>query len=86
MSQTVQAVFEDGVFRPLEQVSLRPNQRVVLHVDESADSPAHDEDRSFLEYCRSEGDPTISLETVRQALSKIPGTLTQACIDERDED
>jgi predicted DNA-binding antitoxin AbrB/MazE fold protein len=82
MSQIVQAVFENGVLRPLGELSLRPNQQVVLHIEE----PTEDvEDREFLEYCRAEGDAHVSLQRVRQILSKIPGTMTQACIEERDE-
>jgi predicted DNA-binding antitoxin AbrB/MazE fold protein len=83
MSQIVQAVFENGVLRPLGELSLRPNQHVVLHIDEATEDV---EDREFLEYCRAEGDAQVSLEHVRQILSKIPGTMTQACIEERDED
>ena len=86
MSQRVQAIFENGVLRPVGKVFLRPNQRVLLHIEETLESPEDGEDLDFLEYCRAEGDPSISLDSVRQALAKIPGTMTQACIDERDED
>jgi len=44
------------------------------------------EDKGFLEYCRKEGDPSITLEEVRQALAVIPGSMTAACSAERDED
>jgi hypothetical protein len=44
------------------------------------------EDKSFESYCRAEGDPNITLEEVRQALAVIPGSLTEACSAERDED
>jgi predicted DNA-binding antitoxin AbrB/MazE fold protein len=86
MSQTVPAVFENGVLRPLGEVSLRPNQRVLLHIEDAPGPAAELEDPEFLAYCHLEGDPTVTLDAVRQALAKIPGTLTQACTEERDED
>lgn len=42
-------------------------------------------DRQFLDYCRAEGDATVTLEAVRQALASIPGTMTEACAEERAE-
>jgi hypothetical protein len=51
-----------------------------------ADS-AHDlDDKAFVKYCRAEGDPNITLEEARQVLAVIPGSLTDACSAERDED
>ena len=44
------------------------------------------EDKGFLEYCRTEGDPNITLQEVREALAVIPGSMTAACSAERDED
>jgi len=38
MHQTVEAIYEDGVLRPLEKLSLRPKQRVFLQIDESPDA------------------------------------------------
>jgi len=31
MQQTVEAIYENGVLRPLEQLSLRPKQRVFFY-------------------------------------------------------
>jgi predicted DNA-binding antitoxin AbrB/MazE fold protein len=86
MHQTVEAIYEDGVLRPLAKLSLRPKQRVRLQIDESPDSAEELEDEAFVSYCRAEGDPNITLEEVRQALAVIPGSLTAACSAERDED
>ncbi|HEV3003952.1 MAG TPA: antitoxin family protein [Pirellulales bacterium] len=86
MHQTVEAIYEDGVFRPLEALSLRPRQRVLLQINEAPDAAEDLEDKAFMSYCRAQGDPNISLEEVRQALAVIPGTLTEACSAERDED
>ncbi|HEX5443385.1 MAG TPA: antitoxin family protein [Pirellulales bacterium] len=85
MYRTVEAIYDDGVLRPLEKLSLRPKQRVLLRIDETPGDSVDLEDKAFLIYCRSEGDPNVTLEEVRQALSRIPGSLTEACSAERDE-
>jgi predicted DNA-binding antitoxin AbrB/MazE fold protein len=86
MSEVFEAIYEDGVLRPLEKLSLRPKQRVFLRIDESLNAVAELEDKAFAEYCRAQGDPNVTLEEVRQALAMIPGSLTEACSAERDED
>lgn len=85
MHRTVEAIYDDGVLRPLEELTLRPKQRVLLQIDEAPDGAADMEDKAFMSYCISEGDPNITLEEVRQALAVIPGSLTEACSAERDE-
>lgn len=91
MHQTVEAIYEDGVLRPLETLSLRPRQRVLLRIEErpnaatDLENKADLEDTAFATYCRSEGGPSITLEQVRHALAAIPGSLTEACSAERDE-
>ena len=86
MHHPIEAIYEDGVLRPLEKLSLRQKQRVVLRIDEGPAAAEKLEDAEFLEYCRAEGDPNITLEEVRQALAVIPGSMTEACSAERDED
>jgi predicted DNA-binding antitoxin AbrB/MazE fold protein len=86
MHREIEAIYEDGVLRPLEKLSLRPKQRVFLRIDEAPGAAADLEDKSFESYCRAEGDPNITLEEVRQALAAIPGSLSEACSAERDED
>jgi Arc/MetJ-type ribon-helix-helix transcriptional regulator len=39
-------------------------------------------DQEFLEYCAREGDDNITLEEVFQVTSKIPGSMSQAIIEE----
>ena len=48
---------------------------------------AYDEilDTEYLAECVKEADPSITLESVHKALSKIPGSMTQDLIAERDE-
>jgi predicted DNA-binding antitoxin AbrB/MazE fold protein len=82
MSRTIPAIYEQGVFRPLEPVSYREHERVVLNVDQAEDNLL---DHEFLSYCETQADESVSLETVRQILAKIPGSLTDDIRAERDE-
>lgn len=42
-------------------------------------------DTKYVAYARQEGDPTISLESVRAALAKIEGNMSDAIIEERED-
>lgn len=42
-------------------------------------------DLDYMAACGAEADPTVTLASVRQALSKIPGSMTADFIAERDE-
>jgi predicted DNA-binding antitoxin AbrB/MazE fold protein len=75
MTITVPAVYENGVFRPLEPVRCSEHERVILTVESTATAEDHLIDREFLAYCESQADESVSLESVRQALAKIPGSL-----------
>jgi len=86
MSRTVQAVYENGAFRPLEPVSCQEQERVVLTVENAAAVEENILDQEFLAYCETQADDSVSLEAVRQALAKIPGSLTDDVRAERDED
>jgi len=78
----LKAVYENGVLRPLEPVSLHERQEVILIISERGEDVL---DAEFLESCRAEADPSVSLQVVRDALAKIPGTLTDDIRAERDE-
>src|SRR5260370_4271934 len=84
-TQTLLAVYENGAFRPLVPVSCREQERVLLTVESIV--PAEDNllDHEFLAYCETQADDSVSLEAVRQALAKIPGSLTDDIRSERDE-
>src|SRR5436190_16344285 len=86
MTRTVQAVYEKGLLRPLEPLNLQENERVTITVTNST-RPIDDEliDQEFHAYCETQADDTASLETVRQALAKIPGSLSDDIRAERDE-
>jgi predicted DNA-binding antitoxin AbrB/MazE fold protein len=84
MAQRLQAVYESGVLRPVEPLRLEENQLVsVILLD---DMPAEDT-LNFVDPARFEAlaDRSVTLEAVRAALSKIPGSLDADFRAERDE-
>jgi predicted DNA-binding antitoxin AbrB/MazE fold protein len=85
MTRTVQAVYENGAFRPLEPVPCREQERVVLTVEKAGSSEENVIDQEFVSYCQAQADDSVSLEEVRQALAKIPGALADDIRAERDE-
>jgi hypothetical protein len=70
----------------LEPVTCREQERVVLTVEDAATAADSLIDHEFLAYCETQADDSVSLEEVRQALAKIPGSLTDDIRAERDED
>ena len=81
---TIQAVYEKGVLRPLEPLNLSEQQLVTLAIaDESPSEPWIDAD--YLAACIREGDDVVTLDEVRAARAKIPGTMTEDFIAEREE-
>jgi predicted DNA-binding antitoxin AbrB/MazE fold protein len=83
MEKTVQAVYEGGVLRPLEPVSLRERQEVTVTISDEGDIPRdHPLLASPDEWAAAAGDE-ISLDEVRRALSPIRGSLSETIIDER---
>ena len=42
-------------------------------------------DLEYMNACLAEADPTVTLDAVREALSKIPGSMTPDFVAERDE-
>ncbi|MDA2923344.1 antitoxin family protein [Acidobacteria bacterium AH-259-L09] len=83
MSKSVEAVYENGVLRPLEPIDLPEHQRVTVTIWEAPGEEWLDTD--CLQSCANEVDDSVTLEAVRKALSKIPGSLTADFISERDE-
>ena len=81
MKKSVKAIYEDGVFRPLEPVDLPEHQRVQVSVADE------DEwlDRDYIQWAASQVQGTVSLDDVCKALAKIPGSLTADFIAERED-
>jgi predicted DNA-binding antitoxin AbrB/MazE fold protein len=86
MHEPIEVVYENGVLRPLGP--LPPQVREHQHLIVTIDTPSTLEDRldaACLAVAKRDADPTVSLEEVRRILAKVPGTLAQAVIAEREE-
>jgi len=85
MIQHVEAVYEDGVLRPLEPVALTESQRVRLTISDAAGELSQRDlelvERALAEVAALPSVPTI--EEVRSMLASIPGSLSEDVIDER---
>jgi len=79
------AVYENGVLRPLHPVDLPEHERLSVIVNRPADPLADVLDWDAHELAATEGDESISLEEVQAALSKIPGSMADVVSAERDE-
>ncbi len=85
MEKTVQAVYENGVLRPLEPLLLEERQQVTITISDAIGiAPNHPLLVSPTEWAEAANDD-IGLEEVRRALSTIHGTLSQAILEERRE-
>jgi predicted DNA-binding antitoxin AbrB/MazE fold protein len=87
MSKSLQAIYENGVLRLLEPLGLREQHLVTVTLTAASAGVAEDSllDEEFLADCDTLADEAVSLATVRQALAKIPGSLTDDLRAERDE-
>jgi predicted DNA-binding antitoxin AbrB/MazE fold protein len=86
MHEHIEVVYENGVLRPLGPLppELREHQYLTVTIDTPG---ALDErlDAACLAAAKREANPTASLEEARRILAKVPGTLAQAVIAEREE-
>lgn len=79
------AVYENGVLRPLNPVDLPEHERLSVIVNLPADPLADVLDWEAHELAATEGNESVSLEDVQAALSKIPGSMADVVSAERDE-
>jgi predicted DNA-binding antitoxin AbrB/MazE fold protein len=82
MTKRLEAIYENGVLRPLEPVNLLEHQRVIVTLSEPEEDWL---DTEFMDSCAAEVREHVSLETVHQILAKIPDSLAEAIIAERDD-
>lgn len=61
MSQTIKAIYEDGVFKPLQKVNIKPHQKAELIVFPEEETDLSPEDARKL------------VESQKKALSKLCG-------------
>ena len=83
MTRSLQAVYEKGVLRPLEPLPLQEHQQVTVTVYEQEEGEWLD--ATFLRYLETQADESVTLEQVRSALAKIPGSMVEDFRRERDE-
>ena len=83
MEKTVQAVYENGVLRPLEPIPLEDRQEVTVTISDEGNIPRdHPLLASPDEWADAARDP-ISLDQVRRALATIRGSVSDAVIEQR---
>lgn len=85
--QEVEAIYENGVLRPLGPVALMESQtvRLIIAASSGARTPLDSRliDRARAETAGSPGVPTI--DEVRQLLAAIPGSMAENIVAERGE-
>lgn len=81
MTKRVEAIYENGVLRPLEPVNLPEHHRVTVTLSEPEEDWL---DTEFMDSCAAEVTERVGLEEVRRILSKVPDSLAEAIIAERD--
>lgn len=93
MTRSFQAVFEGGVLKPLEPLSLAEHELVSLVIERPNGSTAEGSveaeedwrDLDILEIAEREGDTSLSLEHLHEQLRSISGSLSDVVIQERGE-
>ncbi|MGA2268303.1 MAG: antitoxin family protein [Bryobacteraceae bacterium] len=85
----VDAVYENGILKPLQPLDLAENERVVVSITQKANGIGLGQlDDDFLQALRrrlADVAPAPGLEEVRRRLSKIPGSMTADFIAERED-
>ena len=87
MKQQVDAVYENGVFRPLTPVAVGESQRVRITIADADPQPVF-VDTELVERARAEVAAMKhrpSIEEVRAALASLPGSMAETVIEERGE-
>ena len=83
MTRSLQAVYENGVLRPLEPLGFNEHQQVTVTVTDYENGDLVD--TAFLRYLETQADESVTLEEVRSALAKIPGSMVEDFRKERDD-
>ncbi len=85
MEKRLQAVYTNGVLQPLETVPLEDEQRVTLTISDPTNDGSDLAGYFTPEEWADAAHDDISLDEVRQALSTISGSLSEAVIALRQE-
>ncbi len=85
MPRQVEAVYENGLLRPLEPLTLEEHQRVTVIIEDAPRDPVESWiDHEYYAALEAFVEPDPALEAVREALSSISGNLSDAVRAERD--
>ena len=89
MSMQVDAVYENGILKPLQPLDLAENECVVVTITQAANTPRSSQlDTACVEGLRRKlagAEPAPGLQEVRRRLSKIPGSMAADFIAERED-
>ena len=85
MVKKLEAVYEGGILRPVETLRLAEHQLVNVIILDHLDEDGEDLQFAPREEFEPLADHHVTLETVRAALSKIPGSLDPDFLAERNE-
>jgi predicted DNA-binding antitoxin AbrB/MazE fold protein len=86
MPLQVDAVYENGVLRPLQPLDLRENEHVVVSVVKTAVPSQSSLAVEYIEKIKRElesEEPAPGIDEVRTRLAKIPGSMAAEVIAER---
>jgi predicted DNA-binding antitoxin AbrB/MazE fold protein len=81
--QEFDAVFENGVLRPLQPLALPELEQVKVLVSRASDREWLDTE--FMEACANAAGVAVSIEEVRSSLAKIQGSMDEAISADRGE-
>jgi predicted DNA-binding antitoxin AbrB/MazE fold protein len=85
MTRNLKAVYENGVLRPLEALPFREKEILTVTVSDNGGVPDELLDTEFLSDCQTVANDSVTLEQVRAALSKIPGSMAEQIVRDRDD-
>ncbi len=87
MTRQLEAIFQDGVLRPLQPLSLLEDQKVLVTITIVPTDLAESDylDTELHRYCEARADSSITLEQVRKELAAIHGSIADDLIIFREE-
>lgn len=87
MSIRFDAVYEKGVLRPLQPLSLTEHEHVIVSIAKATNTPARSSlDIDYIQRLKQElhdEEPMPGLEEVRRRLSRIPGSMADEIVAAR---
>jgi len=87
LRQQVDAIYENGVLKPLTPIVLAEHEQVslVIRAKDDVDLDDEDDEDDYMPLIAEEGDPDITWEEVRRITAKLPGSLADDVDREREE-